>query len=74
MRSWYIAAVLLAIHLSLTVLLSRDRPVTYVFTPLVDAVPVMGVGGGGGAAAGGGEAWGRGGSTQVLSPVGYYLN
>ena len=40
MRSWYIAAVLLAIHLGLTaLLLSRDRPVTYVFTPLVDAVP-----------------------------------
>ncbi len=34
------AAVLLAVHLGLTAaLLSRDRPVTYVFTPLVDAVP-----------------------------------
>ena len=40
MRSWYVAGGLLAVHLILTaVLLSRDRPITYVFTPLVDAVP-----------------------------------
>ena len=40
MRSWYVAGGLLLLHLGLTAaLVRRDRPITYVFTPLVDAVP-----------------------------------